>query len=134
VSELKSLAIRWFEEVWNQERTETIDELLPDDGVIYDSGRAITGPREFHAYYDNLQAMFDGIRVHIDQAIAEDDTVSLRWISTMKDKASAKALHVTGMSMVRFKDGRICEAWQNWDQYGLMDQLACASRGQSFHA
>ncbi len=29
------LALRWFEEVWNQRRTETIDELLTDESVSH---------------------------------------------------------------------------------------------------
>ena len=32
-SDVKALGRRWFEEVWNQGREETIDELLPADGI-----------------------------------------------------------------------------------------------------
>jgi len=31
------------------------------------------------------------------------------------------------MSILRFKDGRFVEAWQNWDQHGLLQQLEDAA-------
>ena len=42
MSDQKATLIRWFEEVWNQGRRETIDELLPEDCVIHD-GNTDTG-------------------------------------------------------------------------------------------
>ena len=41
------LARRWFEEVWNQRRTDTIDELLTDESVSHTDSGPLRGKREF---------------------------------------------------------------------------------------
>ncbi len=38
--------IRWFEELWNQGRLETIDELMDPDCVIHDGESDIRGMGE----------------------------------------------------------------------------------------
>ena len=43
----KAFAKRWFEEVWNQGRKETILELLAPDAVIQDGENASVGPEGF---------------------------------------------------------------------------------------
>ena len=42
-----ALARRWFEEVWNQRRTETIDEVLTPDSVCQSTGGLLRGQDEF---------------------------------------------------------------------------------------
>jgi hypothetical protein len=34
---------------------------------------------------------------------------------------------MTGISIVRFTDGRFAEAWQNWDMLGVMQQIQQAA-------
>src|SRR4028119_437507 len=41
------LARRWFEEVWNQRRTDTIDELLTDESVSHTASGPLRGKQEF---------------------------------------------------------------------------------------
>ena len=41
------LALRWFEEVWNQRRTDTIDELLIDESVCHSESGNLRGRQEF---------------------------------------------------------------------------------------
>ena len=41
--------------------------------------------------------------------------------------ATNKQLHTSGISIVRFKDGRFAEAWQNWDMLGLIQQITDAA-------
>ena len=111
----KHLVIRWFEEVWNQGRREVIHELLAPEGVIHDGGAVIKGPAEFDRFFDALHSEFSDFRISPDLVLAEDDLVSLRWTCTSKHKTSGRSATVTGISIVRVKDGQFIEAWQNWD-------------------
>ena len=120
----KHLAIRWFEEVWNQGRREVIFELFAPECVLYDGDKTIRGPEEFAAFYDNLQSQFCEFRITTGTALAEGDLASLRWSACCRHKASGKDVRVSGISIVRIKDGRFVEAWQNWDAAGLAQQLA----------
>jgi len=119
----KKFAARWFEEVWNKSRREAIDEMFPEDGVLHDGRNEYRGPAEFKRFYDDLRAQLCDVQVTPLETISEGDMVCMRWSSTAKDRSTGKHLAVTGMSILRFKDGCFVEAWQNWDQHGLLQQL-----------
>jgi ketosteroid isomerase-like protein len=119
----KKFAARWFEEVWNKSRREAIDEMFPEDSVLHDGRAEYRGPTEFKRLYDALRAQLSDVRVTPLETISEGDMVCMRWSSTAKHANTGKPLEVTGISILRFKDGRLVEAWQNWDQYGLLQQL-----------
>ena len=78
-----SLARRWFEEVWNQRRTDTIDELLTDESVCHSESGPLRGKQEFkeraHAVF--LSA-FPDMRMTVEGTVAEGDEVVVRWAVT----------------------------------------------------
>jgi len=123
LEENKRLAIRWFEEVWNQGRRQSIFELFPPNGMLHDGGAVIRGPHEFCRFYDTLHAEFSGFHITPLLTIAEDNYVCLHWSASFRHRATAKLLHLTGTSIVRVENGRLVEAWQNWDTAGLVSQL-----------
>jgi predicted SnoaL-like aldol condensation-catalyzing enzyme len=120
----KRLTIRWFHEVWNHGRRDIIAELLAPDGVIYDGATAIRGPAEFEAFYDRLRAQFSEFHISPVLVLAEGDLACIHWNASFKHTATDKPAHITGTSIVRIKDGRFVEAWQNWDAAGLSAQLS----------
>jgi steroid delta-isomerase-like uncharacterized protein len=120
----------WFEEVWNKGRREIITELMPPDVVIHDGNDTLRGPAEFEAFFDRLHSAFSEMRVTVHETIAEGDTECYRWTSTMRHTgdglgfpATGKVCRTTGITIVRFGGDKVAEAWQNWDQAGLMHQL-----------
>src|SRR5277367_134314 len=119
----KTFAARWFEEVWNKSRREAIDEMFPEDGVLHDGSADYRGPEEFKHFYDGLRAQLSDVRITPLETISEGDMVCVRWSSTAKHSGSGKPLQVTGISILRFENGRLVEAWQNWDQHGMHLQL-----------
>ena len=123
----KHLVVRWFEEVWNQGRRETIAELLPAGSILHDGSIDITGPAEFMQFYNSLHAQFSDFRITPGISLAEGDLISMRWSADFKDKATGKPLHTTGISIVRVENGVFAEAWQNWDAAGIADQLKSAT-------
>jgi len=120
----KQLTVRWFEEVWNQGNRDAIAKLFAADGVLYDGSAVIRGPAEFEAFYDRLRAQFCDFRIEPVILLAEGDLACIHWNATFKHIPTDKPAHVTGTSIVRIKDGRFVEAWQNWDAASLAAQLA----------
>lgn len=120
----KVLALRWFEEVWNQSRRDTIFELFDRECVLYDGHAPIRGPQEFADFHDRIRAQFDDIRIEPGVTLAENDLVSLRWTVSGVHKATGKESKVTGISIVRIRNGRFIEAWQNWDAASMVAQLS----------
>ncbi len=88
-----------------------------------------------------MHAAFSGIHVTPHEIISEGDLVCLRWSVKMRHTgdglgmpATGKQLQASGMSMVRFANGRFAEAWQNWDMLGLMEQINSAGRWATYIA
>ncbi|MCU1258718.1 MAG: SnoaL-like polyketide cyclase [Bryobacterales bacterium] len=121
----EQMIIRWFEEVWNQGRRETIDEMLKPECLFHDGSHSTKGPQAFRLFFDRMRADFPEIKVATHQAVSAGDLSCMRWSATMRH-ATGKQIGTTGMAMVRFEDGRFAEAWQNWDMYGLVQQLEAA--------
>jgi predicted SnoaL-like aldol condensation-catalyzing enzyme len=130
----EALVVRWFEEVWNQERRETIDEMVSPTAILNDEHSRTTGSESFKAFYDDLRSQFSDIRVKTHELISSGDLTSVRWTSTLKHRATGKEVSVAGMSMMRFTDGQMAEAWQSWDKFGLMEQLGAKPLKQMYVA
>ncbi len=127
----KELTKRWFDEVWNKGRREAIDEMMPTECVLHDGNVSAAGPDGFKPFYDRMQAAFSDHHVEVSMVIAEGDLCCARWTATMRHTgdalgvpATGKHLTCTGTSVIRFAQGRMIEAWQNWDEMGLMRQIS----------
>ena len=120
----KVLLARWFEEVWNQGRRETISELMDESAVIHDGALEHRGPEEFERFYDMLRARFSNIKIEpLIEPLAEGDRVCMHWKCTMTEPNCEKVLELTGTSVVRVENGKFVEGWQNWDAAGLYEQV-----------
>jgi steroid delta-isomerase-like uncharacterized protein len=132
-SENAALARRWFEEVWNQRRDETVAELLADPCDGHMEGGEVRGPREFLAARAVLLGALPDVRVTVEGIISEGDQVAVRWSATgthrgdaLGPKASGRPIAFRGISWVRFRDGRIVEGWDSWNLGKLLSELGAA--------
>jgi steroid delta-isomerase-like uncharacterized protein len=127
------LVRKWFEEVWNQRRRQTIAELFAPDGVAHgvsDTGGDIRGPAEFLHFFERLCTAFPDIRVVVEDCFGSGDKVVARYSVTMSHtgdylglRASGKGAAVTGMSIIRVANGKFVESWDNWDKLALLHQI-----------
>src|SRR5258706_4335006 len=131
----KALAIRWFEEVWNKGRREAIDEMMSPDALIEEGGAIVKGPDGFRPFFDRISAAFSDVRITVHDAIAERDTVCVRWSCSMTHTGHGlgmpptnRRLGTTGISIVRVADGKLTAGWQNWDMLGLIQQIRAEPR------
>jgi steroid delta-isomerase-like uncharacterized protein len=125
------LAHRWFEEVWNERRTDTIDELLTAESVCDSEAGPLRGPEEFKKRaYATLLSAFPDIRVTVRGTIAEGDQVVVRWAASgthlgdgLGFPATGRSVSFQGMTWIRYKDGKMLEGEDRWNQSGLIDSL-----------
>jgi steroid delta-isomerase-like uncharacterized protein len=128
---------RWFDEVWNSGREDTIDELLAPNAPIQGLGAAsetVVGTAGFREFYKQLRGAFRDINIVVNEAIGEGDLVAFRWIARATHTggelgipATNKKVTFTGMTFARIRGGKVIEAWNNWDMMGLMHQLGQAT-------
>lgn len=130
----KALIRRWFEEVWNQGRSEVIDELLTEDVVIHglvdSAGNPVNGIDGFHDFHTQFRGAFPDMKVAVEDTIAEGDLVvarcSVRGQHTgdhLGFRATNAPVEFEGVAIVRAKDGKIAEAWNHFDFATMNRQL-----------
>jgi steroid delta-isomerase-like uncharacterized protein len=129
----KTLVRRWFDEVWNQGREETIDELFAANGTGYglgDTDVALRGPADFKPFVRNLRGGLPDIHMTIEDTIAEGDKVTVRIIVEGTHKGghlgvapTGRRVRIEGIVVVRIANGQIIEGWNSWDQLGLLRQI-----------
>ena len=137
----RDLGRRWFEEVWNKGRRDAIPEMLAPNGVLHDGDFDSVGPEGFYPFFDRLNANLSGIHVTVHDSIAEGDRLCVRWTAAGKHTgdglgvpATGKPVHMTGISIIRVAEGKLIEAWQNWDMLGLMEQIRGAEKPAATYA
>jgi steroid delta-isomerase-like uncharacterized protein len=132
--ENKELVRRWFEEVWNRGRAEAIDEMLAEDGVARGladaSGQPLRGPAGFKPFFRQFREAFPEIEVTVEDTVAEGDKVAARCSvrgahrgDTLGFAATDRAVEFDGICIVRVRDGKIVEAWNNFDFMSMFRQL-----------
>jgi steroid delta-isomerase-like uncharacterized protein len=131
----RDLGRRWFEEVWNHGRRETIAEIMTPECVVHDGATDSRGPSGFYPFFDRMNATFSEIHLVVEDTMAERDAACIRWTFTAKHTGgglgippTGKTVHITGITVLRASAGRIVEAWQNWDMLGMMEQIEGAAK------
>ena len=133
-SDNAALVRRWFEEVWNKGREEAIDELFAEEGVAHgladETGAALRGPTGFKPFFRRFREAFPEIEVVVEDTVSEGDRVAARCTirgrhrgDTLGFKATDSPVEFDGICIVRISDGRIVEAWNNFDFMSMFRQL-----------
>jgi len=127
------LVRRWFQEVWNDGRIETVYELLSPDGVATGqrgADKVIRGPKEFDKFVREIRGAFPDIKVTVEDIFGADDKVVMRWSAIMTHTGDALGMPATGrivrsrgITIAKIVDGQIVEGWDNWDQLGMLEQI-----------
>jgi len=134
----QTLAHEWFEEVWNKSQIEAIDRLLADDAIAHGltdaHGNELRGPAGFKTFFRQFTNAFPDIHVEVVDAICEGDKIAARCVVTGTHQGEAlgiagtqRPVNFTGMTILRIKEGKIIEAWNNFDFLGLSIQIGSAA-------
>jgi steroid delta-isomerase-like uncharacterized protein len=133
VEENVALMRRWFHEVWNEGRLETVTELLAEDAIGMGQGTQGTitrGPRDFIPFVKRIRGAFPDIRIRVEDAFGAGDKVAVRWSADMTHQGAhlgvpptGRRVRITGISVVRIAKGKLAEGWDNWDQLAMMQQI-----------
>jgi steroid delta-isomerase-like uncharacterized protein len=136
--DLSEASRRLLERSFNEGNFELIDQLVASDAINHDPAtpaqmRDLRGPEVLKRTVSMYRTAFPDVRITVDDAIAADDKVVLRWHSEGTHRGELAGLaptgargSVTGMSIDRWKDGKVVEAWVEWDNLGLARQLGAA--------
>lgn len=132
--ENKAVVQRWFDEVWNEGRADAIDELFDENGIAHglsdEPSNPLKGPANFRPFHTVFREAFPNMKIVVDDMVAEGDKVAARCSvhaqhegAFMGKAATQSAVAFTGITIVRIANGKIVEAWNNFDFMTLHRQV-----------
>jgi predicted ester cyclase len=126
---------RWFEEVWNQGQEAKIDEMahpaVTGHGLTTPEGEAVKDRATFKSFYRSFRSAFSEIHIEVVDTVTEGDKTVARCLVRAVNTGSfrghpptGKRVEFTGISLVHVREGKITEAWNNFDFETMSQQLA----------
>lgn len=127
----KDLVRACYQTVWNRRRTDRVADYLSPGVVIHSPGAAgLQGIEAYRQFTEKFLAAVPDYRIEFHETLAESDLVAFRWTCSGTHngelftlKATGKKFTLTGITIMRVRDGRIVEGWAERDVHGLVARL-----------
>jgi steroid delta-isomerase-like uncharacterized protein len=134
LEDYKALTLRLYEtigEVFRAGNVELLDALLAPDMVDHSAAAGpMTGREPGKQLISVYARAFPDTQLTVELMVAEDDKVaafvSYRGTNSGEFQGkppTGKAVHVTGMDIMRYRNGQVVELWSQFDDLGLLQQL-----------
>jgi steroid delta-isomerase-like uncharacterized protein len=124
----KEVARSFFEDVLGQGRLDRYAESHAKDFVAHGETHDATLEEDMAAAKEERKALPD-MKIVVNRILAERDLVAVDWTASgtntqagMGFPATGKKIKIEGMTIFRFKAGKICEEWSVWDMLSVMRQ------------
>jgi predicted ester cyclase len=131
--DIKQAYRRLIEEAFGKGNLEVFDEVC---GAGYKAHDPLTGDADMDQQKEmcrGYRTAFPDLTASILASHTDGDTVFVHWRMTgmhqkplMGIQPTGKRCTVEGMSLGRFRGGKLVEEWAQWDALGLMRQLGVA--------
>jgi steroid delta-isomerase-like uncharacterized protein len=123
--------VRAFIDIWNSGNFDGLDDLMTEECVLTVSGETIScSPSATRAIATRWRAAFPDYHFHLMDLIAEGDKVVARmpWTGTqtgplMGIPATGRSVRVGEIVIFRVVGGKIVEAWEEFDELRMRQQL-----------
>ncbi len=135
----KELVRRFYKEVYVDWNMDLVDEIVAPRFKSHDWPEGFpTGPQGFRNYYSAIRSALPDARYEVDDLIAEEDRVVVRWrlLGTHKGdfpgfpiSPTGRAITLNGIAIYRLEGGKLMERWVVSDLHGLIEEI----RGSSSH-
>lgn len=124
-----TLLYHWFEDVWNREQEDSIPKMMADTAILHgilqpDQAPGATG---FQQFYRNFKHQFEHIHFDIKDVVQQDDMEVALTDVTAIYRETGKEVAFSGLCMVRVQEGKIAEAWNQYDFLSLHKQIEAIS-------
>lgn len=132
IVENKKIGQAFFVDMLGTGNFDLSKELMTSDVIMHHpaSKDPICGVEAVTGLLAGFRAGFPDLKLSVDQMVAEDDKVAIRWRAQGTHNGnlfgippSGKAMDVYGTSIVQIRDGKIVEDWVSEDSLGVFTQI-----------
>jgi len=133
----RQLTRRWYEEVWNQKNSATIDAMFSSLGKSHgfpEPDSVLVGPKAFKEIHARFCGAFPDLHFTLEDIICEGNRVAVRWSTTMTHlgnhlgfPASKRKASLSGSSFLIFENSMIVEGWNFMAMHALLQNLKDSS-------
>jgi steroid delta-isomerase-like uncharacterized protein len=132
----KAAARTFMEEVLGQGKLEQYSDFHTVDFVAHSAGRDYNLAEDLAMAREERKALPD-MQFAVHHMVAEGDLVVVHWTvwgtntqAGMGLPATGKPVKVSGMTLFRFKSGKISEEWNAWCMLSVLKQVGLLCTGQ----
>jgi len=126
----KAVAMRVFDEIFNQGKFQVADEIYAPDFKNHGLHRSVDLKTDQEAVHAEKKA-FPDLRISVQQMVAEGDKVAVLWTFQGTHTGSGyeglpptgTKVEIRGITIWRFVDGRIVEEWSSFSETGAYIQM-----------
>jgi steroid delta-isomerase-like uncharacterized protein len=133
----KTIARRYFNEVWNRGELDALDELLAENYINHSPsfGSPPPGPGGLKPIVAAIRRAFPDLHYEVKDIVATEDAAAIRVRMSGIRKgdlfglpATNRRVEVEQIQIERIKDNRIVEHWRVTDELSLIKQLGAVER------
>ena len=114
---------RLIDEVYNKGNMDVFNEVVAENAVLHDNEKTAESLGMVKRQIRMITGMYRNLQITIDDIIAEGDMVAMRATFEGIFKRNGKKIISSSISIGRFKDGKIIEAWRMYDNLNIFRQL-----------
>lgn len=129
----RELVHRWFEEVWNKQSEEAIDQMFAPGGKAYGFPTAdavLIGPDKFKEIHRFFLGAFPDVHITVHDIICEGDRVAATWVASMTHLGDSlgfaptlQRVSLEGCSVLIVRDGQIQDGRNYMEMEGMINRL-----------
>lgn len=119
----KEMVTRLIEEAYNQRKYSSIDDLVLPDYVEYTNGIRVDSSSAIKKAIIWLAERAPNFKITPVSVIGVENTIVLQWVYQGLNTKYNKEVILHGIYIAKFRDNKIAEGWQYFDNHQRYQQL-----------
>jgi steroid delta-isomerase-like uncharacterized protein len=121
---------RFLDEGWNKDDAELLSDMVAVDYLGHDPLGEIQGRSGLAGFYRAFREAFPDHVIAVQDEIIADGRTAHRWVAEgthdgefLGIQPTGRRINLSGMTISRWHEGTIAEAWYAYDLWGLIHSL-----------
>lgn len=119
----KAALRRLIDEVYHKGNMAVLDEVIAENYILHDNERTAESLEIAKRQIRMITSMYRNVQVTINDMVAEGDLVATRGTFQGIYRQNGKNITISSITISKFKDGKIIEAWRMFDTANIFRQL-----------